>query len=42
MYVFGISLVLTYKLALSVTLNKIVDIAIKFFYYGKKGVQDCI
>jgi len=35
-YDFGISLVLISKLALSVSLNKIVDIAIKFFYYRKK------
>jgi hypothetical protein len=35
-YDFGISLVLISKLTLLVSLNKIVDIAIKLFYYGKK------
>jgi len=35
-YEFDISLVLISKLALSVSLNKIVDIVIKIFYYGKK------
>jgi len=35
-YDFGISLFLISKLALSVSLNKIVHIAIKFFYYRKK------
>jgi len=42
-YDFGISLVLISKLTLLVSLNKIVDIAIKLFYYEKKkGLQDCI
>jgi len=35
-YDFGISLVVISKLALLVSLNKIVYIAIKFFYYRKK------
>jgi hypothetical protein len=38
-YDFVISLVLISKLTLSVSLNKVVAIAIKFFYYRKKDYK---